>query len=80
MIINELPLLHLHVNYLSQLQCIIRCRLHNFNVLAPKCHTRGAGAVHVAKIEAAYAKDVIRVHLGALIEDKNDLLVEWFPL
>jgi hypothetical protein len=56
------------------------CRLHNFDVRAQKRHTCGAGAVRVAKIEAAYAKDVIRAHLGALIEDKNDLLAEWFCL
>ncbi len=80
MINNELPRLHLHVNYHSQLQCINRHRLHNFDVLAWKCFTRGAGAVHVAEIKAAYAEDVIRAHLGALIEDKNDLLVEWFHL
>jgi hypothetical protein len=80
MINDELPLLHLHVDYISQLQCINRCHLHNFDVLAQKGHTRGAGAVSIAKIEAVYAKDVIRVHLGALIEDNNDLLVEWFCL
>jgi hypothetical protein len=80
MINNEFQRLHLHVNYLSQLQCINRCRLQDFNVLAQKCHTRGAGAVPVAKIEVAYAKDVIRAHLGALIEDNNDLLAEWFCL
>ncbi len=54
MIKDELPRLHLHVHYLSQLQCINRRRLHNFDVLA-----RGAGAVPVAETEAAYAKDVI---------------------
>jgi hypothetical protein len=70
----------LHVNYLSQLQCINRCCLHDFDVLARKRLTRGAGAVRIAKIEAVYAKDVIRAHLGALIEDKNDLLAEWFHL
>jgi hypothetical protein len=80
MINDELPRLHLHVNYLSQLQCINRHRLHDFNVLAQKHHTPGAGAVCIDKIKAAYFKDVIRVHLGALIEDKNDLLVEWFCL
>jgi hypothetical protein len=79
MINDELPRLHLHVNYLSQLQCINRRCLHNF-VLAQKRHTRGAGAVRVAKIEAVYAEDVIRAHLGALIEDNNDLLTEWFHL
>ncbi len=68
------------MNYLSQLQCINRRRLHDFDVLARKRHTRGAGAVCVAKIEATYDKDVIRAHLGALIEDKNDLLAEWFRL
>ena len=77
---DELPRLHLHVNYLSQLQCINRRRLHDFDVLARKRLTRGAGAVRVAEIEAAYAEDVIRAHLGALIEDKNDLLAEWFRL
>jgi hypothetical protein len=80
MINDELTWLHLHVNYLSQLQCINRRCLHDFDVLAQKLHTRGAGAVCVAKIEAAYAKDVIRAHLGALIEDNNDLLAEWFRL
>jgi hypothetical protein len=80
MINDELPRLHLHVNYLSQLQCINRRRLHDFDVLARKRLTRGAGAVRVAEIEAAYAEDVIRAHLGALIEDKNDLLAEWFRL
>jgi hypothetical protein len=59
MINDELPWLHLHVDYLSQLQCINRCRLHDFDVLAQKRHTRGAGANCVTKIEAAYAKDVI---------------------
>ncbi len=67
MINDELSRLHLHVNYLSQLQCINRRRLHDFDVLARKRLTRGAGAVCVAKIEAAYAEDVIRAHLGALI-------------
>ncbi len=80
MINDELPRLHLHVNYLSQLQCINRRHLHDFDVLAQKRHARGAGAVRVAKIEAAYAKDGIRAHLGALFEDKNDLLAEWFCL
>jgi hypothetical protein len=80
MINNELPQLHFYVNYLSQLQCINRCQLYDFDVLSQKCHTRGAGAVRVAKIEAAYAKDMIQVHLGALIEDNNDLLTEWFRL
>ena len=55
-------------------------RLHDFDVLARKRLTRGAGAVRVAEIEAVYAEDVIRAHLGALIEDKNDLLAEWFRL
>jgi hypothetical protein len=80
MINDELQQLHLHVNYLSRLQCINRRRLHNFDVLAQNCHPRGAGAVCIAKIEAAYAKDVIRAHLGALIEDNNDLLEELFCL
>ncbi len=66
------------MNYLSQLQLINRCRLQNFDVLSQKRHTREAGAIRVAKIGAAYAKDMIRAHLGALIVDKNDLLVEWF--
>jgi hypothetical protein len=80
MINGGLPRLHLHVNYLSQLQCINRCRLHDFYVLAQKQHTREAGAVCVAEIGAAYAKNMIRAHLGALIEDKNDLRAEWFCL
>ncbi len=80
MINDELPRLHLHVNYLSQLQCINRRRLHDFDLLAQKRLTCGAGVVCVAEIEAMYAEDVIWVHLGALIEDKNDLLAEWFCL
>ena len=76
MIKEELPRLHLHVNYLSQLQCINRRRLHDFDVLARKRHTRGAGAVCIVEIEAVYAEDVIQAHLGALIEDNNDPLVE----
>ncbi len=59
MINDELSWLHLHVNYLSQLQCINRCHLHNFDVLAQKWYTREAGAVSVAKSGAAYAKDII---------------------
>ena len=77
---DQLPLLHLHVNYLSQLQLINRRRLHYFDVLSEKRHTRGAGAICVAEIEAAYAEDRIRAHLGALIVDNNDLLAEWFRL
>ncbi len=80
MINDELPGLHLHVNYLSQLQLINRCRLHNSDVLSQKRHTREAGAIHVAKIGAVYAKDMIQAPLGALIMDKNDLLAEWFCL
>jgi hypothetical protein len=80
MINNELPRLHLHVNYFSQLQLINRCRRHNFDVLSRKRHTRLAGAIRVAKIRAAYAKDMIQAHLGAFIVDKNDLLAEWFCL
>jgi hypothetical protein len=80
MINNELSQLHLHVNYLSRLQLINRHRLHNFDVLSRKWHTWDAGAIRIAKIGAAYAKDMIRVHLGALIVDKNDLLAEWFCL
>ena len=77
---DQLPLLHLHVNYLSQLQLINRRRLHDFDVLSGKRHTREAGAIRVAKIGAAYAEDRIRAHLGALIVDNNDLLAEWFRL
>jgi hypothetical protein len=80
MINDELPWLHLHVNYLSQLQLINRCRLHNFDVLSQKGHTREAGAICIAEIGAAYAKDMIQAHLGALIMDKNDLLVKWLCL
>jgi hypothetical protein len=77
---DQLPLLHLHVNYLSQLQLINRCRLHDFDVLSRKRHTREAGAICIAKIGAAHAEDMIRAHLGALIVEKNDLLAEWFRL
>ncbi len=80
MINNELPWLHLHVNYISQLQLINRRRLHNFDVLSQKRHTRETGAICVANFRAAYAEDMIRAHLGALIMDKNDLLVEWLCL
>jgi hypothetical protein len=80
MINDELPWLHLHVNYLSQLQLINRRRLQDFDVLSQKRHTREAGAVCIAKIGAVYAKDMIRAHLGALIVDKNGLLAEWFCL
>ncbi len=80
MINDELPPLHLHVNYLSQLQWINRHRLHDFDVLSWKRHTREAGAICVAKIRAVYAEDMIWAHLGALIVDKNDLLAEWFCL
>ena len=73
---DQLPLLHLHVNYLSQLQLINRRRLHDFYVLSGKRHTREAGAIRVAEIGAAYAEDRIRAHLGALIVDNNDLLAE----
>ncbi len=65
---------------LSQLQLINRRRLHDFDVLSGKRHTRKAGAIRVAKIGAAYAKDRIRAHLGALIVDNNDILAEWFRL
>jgi hypothetical protein len=68
------------VNYLSQLQLINRHCLHDFDVLSQKRHTREAGAIHVAEIEAVYAKDMIQAHLDAFIMDKNDLLVEWFCL
>ncbi len=34
MVKDELPWLHLHVNYLPQLQLINRCHLHNFDVLS----------------------------------------------
>ena len=77
---DQLPLLHLHVNYFSQLQVINRRRLHDFHVLSQKRHTREAGAIRVAEIGAENAKDMIRVHLGALIVDNNVLLVEWFHL
>jgi len=77
---DQLPLLHLHVNYLSQLQLINRRRLHDFYVLSGKRHTREAGAIRVAEIGAAHAEDRIRAHLGALIVDNNDLLAEWFRL
>jgi hypothetical protein len=80
MINDELPPLHLHVNYISQLQLINKRRLHNFDVLSRKRHIPEAGAICVAKIGAAYAKDMIQAHLGALIVDKNDLLAEWFCL
>ncbi len=80
MINDELPRLHLHVNYISQLQLINRRCLHNFDVLSWKWHTREAGAIGVAKIRVVYAKDMIQAHLGALIMDKNDLLAEWFCL
>ncbi len=70
MINDELPWLYLHVNYLSQLQCNNRHRLHDFDVLTQKRLTRGARAVCVAEIEAAYAEDVIRVHVGALIDTR----------
>ncbi len=40
----------------------------------------GLGQFALPKSKEAYAKDVIQVHLGALIEDKNDLLAEWFCL
>ena len=69
---NQLPLLHLHVNYLSRLQLINRRRLHDFYVLSGK--RREAGAIRVAEIGAAYAEDRILAHLGALIVDNNDLL------
>lgn len=77
---DHLPLLHLHLNYLSQLQLINRRRLHDFDVLSQKRYTRTIGAIRVAEIEAAYAEDMIRANLGALIMDNNDLLAEWFRL
>jgi hypothetical protein len=57
-----------------------RSTLASCEVLYRKRHTREAGTIRVAEIDAAYAEDRIRAHLGALIVDRNDLLAEWFSL
>jgi len=54
---DQLPLLHLHVNYLSQLQLINRRRLHDFYVLSGKRHTReGLGQFALPKSELRMPK------------------------